>query len=217
MPRARRIRLMVEMAALYIAAPLLVVAAVHWTRVSLLVMLAPLLLLIVLALSLDRSFSWRAVLSAGMTPRTLAAILALFILLGGALTVFVLVWRPESFLSLPRYRPRLWLALLLFYPLVSVTAQEIVYRVLFFHRYGGLFAGHDFQAISANAALFACGHIYFGSWLTVAVSFAGGLIFAYRYLATRSFWAVALEHSLYGLLIFTIGLGRYFFTGVPFG
>jgi membrane protease YdiL (CAAX protease family) len=46
------------------------------------------------------------------------------------------------------------------------------------------------------------------------LSFFGGLIFAWRYLRTNSFWAVALEHALYGNLIFTIGLGVYFFTGI---
>jgi hypothetical protein len=30
---------------------------------------------------------------------------------------------------------------------------------------------------------------------------------------TQSFLAVVLEHALYGDLIFTIGLGRFFFTG----
>jgi CAAX protease family protein len=46
------------------------------------------------------------------------------------------------------------------------------------------------------------------------MSFIGGLIFAYRFARTRSFFAVWLEHALYGDLIFTIGLGRFFFTGV---
>ena len=29
----------------------------------------------------------------------------------------------------------------------------------------------------------------------------------------RSLWLTCLEHGLYGCLIFTIGLGRYFYTG----
>ena len=51
-------------------------------------------------------------------------------------------------------------------------------------------------------------------WEAVTISFIGGLIFAYRYTRTRSFLAVWLEHALYGDLIFTVGLGRFFFTGV---
>ena len=52
------------------------------------------------------------------------------------------------------------------------------------------------------------------AWEAVAISLAGGLLFAYRFTRTRSYLAVVLEHALYGDLIFTIGLGRFFFTGV---
>jgi hypothetical protein len=31
---------------------------------------------------------------------------------------------------------------------------------------------------------------------------------------TRSIWAVVLEHTLWGVMVFAIGLGRYVFTGV---
>ena len=51
-------------------------------------------------------------------------------------------------------------------------------------------------------------------WEAVALSLIGGLIFAYRFVKTRSLLAVWLEHALYGDLIFTSGLGRFFFTGV---
>ena len=40
------------------------------------------------------------------------------------------------------------------------------------------------------------------------------LSMAYRYERTRSLWAVCLEHTLYGWLVFTAGLGRFFFTGI---
>lgn len=210
-------RLAVEMLLLYLAAPLLILTAVKLTGISLLFFMAPVLLLIIVAMSLDGSFSWRTSLFTGISGTTLAAILALFAVLGGGLILYMLVWRPESFLSFPRYQTRLWLMVMLFYPLVSVTAQEVVYRVLFFHRYREVFTGHPAYGVLANALLFSFGHIYFGSWVTVFASFVGGLIFAWRYTRTGSFWAVWVEHSLYGMLIFTIGLGRYFFTGVPFG
>src|SRR5262249_48768181 len=89
------------------------------------------------------------------------------------------------------------------------------------HRYAPVFNSHPAAAIAVNAvlfafahaAIFAYGHTPF-HWGPVALSFAGGLLFARRFLRTRSFWAVALEHSLYGDLLFTIGLGAFFFTGV---
>jgi membrane protease YdiL (CAAX protease family) len=86
--------------------------------------------------------------------------------------------------------------------------------VFFFHRYGPLFAHARQALIVLNAVYFAFGHIIFMSMPSVVLSFFGGLLFAWRYDRTRSYWAVVLEHSLYGNLIFTVGLGRHFYTGV---
>ena len=44
--------------------------------------------------------------------------------------------------------------------------------------------------------------------------FIGGALFAWRYERSRSFWAVWVEHVLWGWLVFTVGLGVFFFTGV---
>jgi hypothetical protein len=38
-------------------------------------------------------------------------------------------------------------------------------------------------------------------------------MFAGDYARRRSLGLACLEHGLYGCLIFTIGLGRYFYTG----
>jgi hypothetical protein len=110
---------------------------------------------------------------------------------------------------------------MILYPAISVVTQEIYFRVFYFHRYGPVFGPHRAAAIAVNATLFAFAHaVIFGyrhtpfHWGAAGLSFAGGLIFACRFSHTKSFWAVALEHSLYGDLIFTIGLGAFFFTGV---
>ena len=100
------------------------------------------------------------------------------------------------------------------YPLLSVIAQELVYRTFFFHRYGRLFGDATWAAILANGALFGFGHIIFGNWIAIAGTTVIGCLLAYRYVRTRSFWAVWFEHSLYGALVFTVGLGQFFFTGI---
>lgn len=68
--------------------------------------------------------------------------------------------------------------------------------------------------VLVNGALFGFAHIIFNNWIAVAGSAVVGCIIAYRYWMTRSFWAAWLEHALYGCLIFTVGLGMFFFTGV---
>ena len=100
------------------------------------------------------------------------------------------------------------------YPVLSVVAQELVFRTFFFHRYGPLFRDAKWLAVLTNGAVFGFGHIIFGNIIAVFGSMVVGFLLAYRYYHTRSFWAVWLEHTLYGCLVFTVGLGGFFFTGV---
>ncbi len=100
------------------------------------------------------------------------------------------------------------------YPIFSVAAQELLYRSFFFHRYGPLFGSHAWLIVIVNGLLFGYAHIVMNSMFAIAATAMGGLILAARYAVTRSFWAVFIEHTLWGWLVFTIGLGRYFFTGV---
>ena len=65
-----------------------------------------------------------------------------------------------------------------------------------------------------SALVFSYGHIVFENSLAVGLSFIGGLLFARTYVSTRSTFAAAFEHALYGCFIFTIGLGQYFYHGV---
>jgi uncharacterized protein len=115
--------------------------------------------------------------------------------------------------ALASERPGRWLKIMTLYPFTSVLAQEFVYRVFFFHRYGPLFSNR-WLLIAANALAFGFAHILFRNWIAVAGTLAGGVLFAWRYERTRSFWAVWTEHTLWGWLVFTVGLGIYFFTGV---
>lgn len=168
----------------------------------------------IVVLMFDRSFSWRVALRRGVTLRELAGIIAIFAVAGPAITLFAYHDSPDSFLRFPRYAPQIWIVVMILYPLVSVTAQEVMYRVFFFHRYRALFAGDREAGIVLNAVLFSFSHIIFQSVTTLIISLLGGLLFAWRYESSRSYWTVVLEHALYGNLIFTVGLGHYFYTGV---
>ena len=94
---------------------------------------------------------------------------------------------------------------MLLYPLMSVLVQELVYRTFFFHRYGVLFGNAWWPAILLNGVLFGLGHIVIGTPLAVYGTMATGALFAWRYAMTRSFWAVFIEHTLWGALVFTVG------------
>jgi CAAX protease family protein len=211
---SRSVWLAVEMALLFVAAPLAMHAAVHQARIPLFVALLPILGVVLAVLLADRTFSLKSELSRSFGWRTLLSILVVFAV--GALGIWA--WledtHPDWLFEFPRNRPELWLTVMLAYPVVSVATQEIVYRTFFFHRYGVLFADRTGVAIALNGLLFGFAHIVIGQPFAVIATILGGCLFAARYVETRSFWAVVLEHTLWGAFVFTIGLGRYFFTGV---
>jgi membrane protease YdiL (CAAX protease family) len=98
------------------------------------------------------------------------------------------------------------------YPIFSVYPQGLLYRAFFFERYATLFPG-KWVMILASAAAFAFLHIVFRNSLAVALTFAGGLLFAWRYAETASLATSSFEHALYGCWLFTVGLGPFFYHG----
>ena len=209
----RRLRLWVELVLLFVVAPPLVFLVARELHVRVFVVMAAVLPIFIVLLIGDRRFSWGATFAAPVRMRDFTPVLALFVPVAAATFLFVYLLLPGRFLALPRYRPDLWLTIMIFYPLASAASQELIYRVLFFHRYGGLFAGHRHAMILTNAMLFGAAHILFGNWIAIVLTGVGGVLFAWRSDQTRSFWPVWLEHSLYGNLIFTVGLGRYLYSG----
>ena len=216
-PRASiswRFWLLFEMLAFFVATPIILYELLYEARIPLLALLIPVFVFFIVFLTIDRSFSWRQTLGVGIGLKDLASIIAIFAIAGPALTAFAYYDVPSRFLGFPRHAYDMWVTIMIFYPIISVTAQEIMYRIFFFHRYRPLFAGDPQAGIFLNAVLFSFSHIVFQNATTIIISFLGGLLFAWRYESSRSYWALCLEHALYGNLIFTLGLGKYFYTGV---
>lgn len=120
--------------------------------------------------------------------------------------------RPDRLFDFPRRNPQMWAMVMVFYPLLSVVPQEFVYRSFFFRRYAALFPNPN-TMIAVNALSFAAMHFVLQNWVAPLLSLIGGAIFAYGYQQHRSLKWVALEHALYGCMIFTVGLGWFFFRG----
>ncbi len=210
----RRARLLLEIGVLFILTPLAIRYAIFTWRVPLPMVLQPVLLGLVAYLLWDATFKLKRELAIGVSRSALRSILAAFLVLGAGVALWASQQIPHRFLHLPVNAPVVWIMIMIFYPLVSVIPQELVYRTFFFHRYGPLFADARWLAIGVNGFLFGFAHIIFGSIVSIVLTAFLGVLLAWRYHATRSFWAVWLEHSLYGCLVFTVGLGQYFFTGV---
>ncbi|AFU99078.1 CPBP family intramembrane glutamic endopeptidase [Simiduia agarivorans] len=101
-----------------------------------------------------------------------------------------------------------WLILLVAYPLLSVLPQELIFRTFFFHRYKKIIPSKK-QRAWLSASVFAWAHIVYGNWVAVLLAFAGGVLFAFTYAKKRSTLACVVEHSLWGLWLFSFGLGEY--------
>lgn len=105
-----------------------------------------------------------------------------------------------------------WLSIILVYGLLAVYPQEILYRVFVFHRYGGIFKNNK-ALVHLSAFLFAFGHILYLHPVSFLLSLVGGYLFSISYLRSGSVVLVYIEHFLYGFLLYTIGLGEYFYSG----
>lgn len=156
----------------------------------------------------DRDALWRS----NALPAQARSMAGLAATSAAGLTAGVASVHPEDLFALPRRNPLLWLAVMVLYPMLSVYPQELIFRSFLFHRYALVF-GRGPGLVAASAAAFGYVHILFGSWFSVASSGIGGLIFATRYQRSRSLFTASVEHSIYGILVFTVGLGRYFYHG----
>ena len=88
--------------------------------------------MILVLLLIDPTFSLKRELSRGFSLRTLLSMLAVFLIGGGAVAYYVATVHHDWFLEFPRNRPDTYWTIMLLYPLMSVPAQELVYRTFFF-------------------------------------------------------------------------------------
>lgn len=206
----RRAVLAMEFAVLYLTPPLVLM---RWPRTG---VLFPLLAagagvclwLLLRDPSFDRRQLWDARRLGPRVARMLPAIGAALALIWGAVALMA----PEMLFGLVRSRPGLWATIMVVYPLLSVYPQEIIFRAFCFHRYRSLFPGR-WSMIAASTAVFAAAHLMFWNVLAVALSAVGGFLFARTYERERSVPVVWVEHAIYGCFMFTVGLGRFFYTG----
>lgn len=208
-PLPRRLRLWTEFAFIFGALPL--VMALHLPPAVMWSALGGMFVLAVVLLSVSEGFDWRDLLSRPNAPDLIVA--AAFSAVAVAASVLLVLWlRPHALFGLPRYNPDLWLTIMIAYPFLSALPQEIVFRALFFGRYGALFPSRP-AAILTNAGAFALAHLFYWNWPAVVLTGLGGVIFAWAYLDRRSFLLAWVLHAIAGLAVFTSGLGIYFYHG----
>lgn len=128
------------------------------------------------------------------------------------LGIGIRVFAPEIFLAFPRNRPRIWLIVMCAYPFVSALPQEFLYRRFYFARYTPLFPSSAMMALT-SILTFAYLHIMYDNIYSILLTAVGGWLFTRTYRRTGSLRLAALEHAVYGMMMFTLGLGRLFYEG----
>lgn len=160
----------------------------------------------------DKTFAKEKLTSICDLSKHLKPIIVRFFIGGSVLSFLVWFFDESLFLNFPKQNPSVYLLVMIMYPLISVYPQELIFRVFFFHRYKNLFQ-NKFVLIIINGLCFGLAHLFFGNYLAVIMSTIGGIMFAHTYHKTSSIIPVVIEHALWGDLIFTIGLGQYFYSG----
>ena len=158
----------------------------------------------------DTRFERRRLWAGGAVRQALPGIILRW-LIGWLVFGAAIYWlRPGDLFAFPRHNPRMWVVVMVLYPLLSAWPQEIIFRAFFEHRYRRLLGP---ALVVTSAVAFAWVHILFRNWLAVVLTFPAGLLFMTTYRRRRSLACSTIEHALWGDLVFTIGLGRYFYSG----
>jgi membrane protease YdiL (CAAX protease family) len=136
-----------------------------------------------------------------------------FILFAGLFYFFISHYFPNYLFLFIKKNFYLWINIVLIYTFLAVYPQEVIYRALIFHRYKKLSPQNNIL-IHLSAIAFSFGHILYLNPISLILSLLGGYIFSITYARTKSLFLVYIEHLLYGLMLYTIGFGNYFYSGI---
>ncbi len=202
-------RLWTEFAALYLAVPTAIAVFLppRWLFPALFAVTAVGMVL----LARTPGFRWASLGEGWREVRAKPVAIFAGLTLAASLLV-VLDLAPEMLFGLPRSNPVLWLLVLLLYPVLSALPQELLFRPLFFRRYGALLP-RGWPRVVLNASAFALAHLMYWNVVVGVMTFAGGLVFAVAYEVRRSFPLAVVLHAVAGWILFTIGLGIFFYSG----
>ena len=207
----RRVYLVLEFVVLFVGLPLLLYTQRHALGGRVIPLLIVLAVGCVAVLLWDPQFDRQRMWNASSVPAQLRSMLAVFAL-GVVGMIGVFAWRhPDLLWSFPREHTRTWAVIMVTYPLLSVYPQELIFRTFLFHRYDPLL-GNARAKIAASGTAFGMAHIVFANWAAPLCTMVIGFWFARTYARSESTLAVVLEHVLWGMLAFTVGLGWYFYS-----
>lgn len=202
----------VEFGILFFGIPLLIFLDKDFIHPSIIIL--PVLLGIFVILRVTTDFKFRELFRWGISQKLLirnlvVVLVSLLLMLG-----YVLAFERENLFNLPRSHPWIFVAMCFFYPVFSAFGQEIIYRTFLFRRYAGIFP-RQWQFVIASGLTFSFLHIVYYDPVSMILTFVGGVYLAKVYLQTRSVLFTSVLHGVWGILVFGVGLGQYFWLDMP--
>jgi len=208
----KKILIWMEFVFLFFGIPLFIYLDEDFIHPSIIIL--PVLLFIFLVLRRTTDFQWKELLQWGISRPTLLRN-GLILLACTLLTLgYVYFFDRENLFNLPRANPWIYVAMCLFYPVFSAFGQEIIYRTFLFKRYSRIFS-RGWHFVLASGITFSFLHIVYYDPVSMILTFIGGLYFARVYQLTRSVLYTSVLHGLFGMMIFGLGMGQYFWLDMP--
>lgn len=201
-----------EFILLFFGIPLLIYLDKDFIHPSIIIL--PVLLFIFLLLRRHPEFQWKELIRWSITRRVLRVNAWIIIISALLVLAYVFYFDRENLFNLPRANPWIYLAMCLFYPVFSAYGQEIIYRTFLARRYSGLFR-KSWLYVLASAVTFSFMHIVYYNPVSMILTFIGGLYFARVYQQTGSVLFTSVLHGIYGILLFGMGMGQYFWLDMP--
>ncbi|RCW86709.1 CPBP family glutamic-type intramembrane protease [Paracoccus lutimaris] len=155
-------------------------------------------------------FDWRSLVR-GWRQIPVWQVVLFGLIVGLAGWAIIQITRPEYVRPLTPARLRFLGVIWLLYPILSALPQELIFRPLFFHRFGSLFPDRS-TAVAVNAFVFSFAHLMYWSIVVAVLTLIGGWIFARAYLI-RGFPSAWILHGIAGNMLFSVGMGAYFWSG----
>ncbi|MBN1131578.1 MAG: CPBP family intramembrane metalloprotease [Bacteroidales bacterium] len=208
----KRVYLYLEFGLLFFGLPLLLYFERKIIHPS--ILLLPVIVFVILMLRGDKDFSIGELFTLRIKRERWVRSIMVLVLATGMLLAGTLLFEKENLFNLPRRNPAVFIALCFFYPAFSAYTQEIIYRTFLFHRYGPIFSRQT-VFILASSISFSFLHIVYYSPVSMVLTLFAGLYLSYVYWQTKSVLFTTILHGIFGILVFAVGLGHYFWLDMP--
>jgi len=207
----RIIWLWIEFTLLFFALPVFILLDKSVIHPSIFVL--PALLFIILYLRKNKTFRFRELVEWPTKKEILIKYLRLLIPISIALLAFAYFLSPDDLFNLPKSNLRIWIFLIIFYPFFSAYGQEVIFRVFQFYRYQDIYKNQS-GFVWHSAISFSFVHIIYFSWISIILTLFLGIYLSIVYWNTKSVSLSTTIHGFLGDLVFTVGLGEYFWLDI---